>query len=186
MPYTPEQIAKLKELGFTDLAADAEKLNAGEYVPKARFNEVNQKAIDAQKKLDDASTANQTAEQERLRKQGEFQTLAEQNAKKAEDAQKLAEQIKKDLEPDAVAYRALQKAKVAELKEKMGDLFLPEYEGFSLASLEKLTQNNAIPPVPLANRVGGRVEIGKAFKDMTPEEKRQAIADVKVDKSIKL
>lgn len=54
-------------------------------IPKSRFDEVNNELKTLREKVQKDSEAAQAAEQERLRKQGEFQTLAEQEKKRADD-----------------------------------------------------------------------------------------------------
>lgn len=59
--------------------------NTDHMIPLKRFNEVNEELKTLREKVQQDEAARQAAEQERLRKQGEFQTLAEQEKKRADD-----------------------------------------------------------------------------------------------------
>lgn len=69
-------------------------------IPKSRFDEVNRRMKEAEKKAQELETANQQRDEERAQSQGEFQQLAEKRQKKidtlTEEVTDLKSQIVRD------------------------------------------------------------------------------------------
>jgi len=132
---TSEEIKALKDSGNEALAAIALKLESSNYVPQDRFNEKNAEAKAAQDALAKIKADAEAVEAERMAKQGEYKALADK-------AQAELEKIK----PFADQFNAIRTRKIEELKKSLGDDFLPEYESFSLESLEKVGGKKSAPP----------------------------------------
>jgi len=148
---TPDEIKILKDSGNEGLAAIALKLESTNLIPQDRFNEVLKRAKDAEDAHTALVTQREKEDAEKMAKQGEYKTLAEKA--KAEN-----EQLQKKLEEESALAnqtRELKAAKVAKLKDDMGEDFLPEYESFSLASLEKLSVKKAPAPGTETTPPGG-------------------------------
>lgn len=116
--------------------ADTEKTDKSteHQIPKTRFDEVNKALKEAKAQLEKVETDRKAEEEKRLREKEDFKALADKVMAEKSDLLKLFEQEK------AVAdqHREYRKAKIEAFKEQMGDDWLPEYESFSLESLEKL------------------------------------------------
>ena len=158
-----------------DTAAIAKKLqDMGDYIPKTRFDEVNEERKRHEAALAKIESDRKAADDERARKAGEFEKLdAERNAR-------IAELEKTAANEKAVAdqYRAEQRAKVDAFKKDFGDDWLPEYESFSVASLDKIAAQRAASRTNRGKPDTGRHAsgvAGKPFADMTPVEQQQYI-----------
>lgn len=110
-------------------------------IPKTRFDEVNNALKESRAQLQKFIDDQKAAEDKRLKEQGEFKTLAEQNAAKAADfEQKLnAEKAQAD------QFRAFVQKKREAVKAKMGDRWLELYNQAGLEDLEKLDAQSGQP-----------------------------------------
>ncbi|GEM_PF-4220387 len=156
---TQEELSVLEQNPST--APIAKKLKEEIWIPKGRFDEV----LTKQKELSEKLTV---AEADRLASTSRVQEAEIQL--KSEKA--VADQ-----------YRQYVKDKKAQLKERFGDLWIPEYEAetFSLSSLEKVAERvlSGNPPgtviVPPGKQAGA-----KRLSDMSPLEREAAIAKAKL------
>lgn len=127
------------------IAAVAQKLkeaeSRGEFIPKPRF----QKELEERKALEDRLKAieekEKAAAEEKARKDGELDKILaqEREALAAEKAEK--EALAKQLEEEksiADSFRAYRKTVVDAVKKQLGNKWLPEFENFSLESLQKI------------------------------------------------
>jgi len=177
---TPEEIAKIKA-GGGELAAVAEKLEKaiaeGQMIPKSRFDEVNEAKKKFEAELENIRAEQKKLDDEKLRAQGEHEKLAQQ-------ARAELEKAKAELEREhatAEEFRKHRAARVEEMKKKMGDEWLPEYENFSLDSLGKLEakfdDKKRGPTSP--HRPGGPGAPDKTLLELTPAEREAKIAAAK-------
>ena len=174
MGLTQDQIAKLKEVD-PQLAAEAEKLDSGLYIPKERFDEVNTKAKEAAEKLAAREAAEKKAADEKLVKDGEFQKLLEtERAERAKEKAQLEAEKK-----TADEYRALRTEELEAAKKQLGDKWLPEFDDLSLASIRKLVGDKS--PV-LRTDGGGPGGQGKA-RDYSAMDDKQFEAEINRVKS---
>ena len=160
---TPEEIKLLKDSGNEGLAAVALKLESTNYVPQSRLNEVIDKAKTYESELATLKAAKDADEVERLKKQGEYKTLAEQEKADKEKALKERDELK----PLADQYTELKSAKAAQLKESLGEDYLPEYDSLSLVSIEKLLAKKQTAPPNTENAPPGKVKGNNPFSRAT-------------------
>lgn len=156
--------------GVEGIVTAAKNLKASKdvFVPKGRMDEV-------------------IVERNELRSQvttleGEKSALVtSHNAEKTTLQQKAAalETELNTVKPAAEKYDGVRKAKVQQLKDKMKDNFLPEYEAMSMESIDKLlVANGAAPPVDNGGSGGGDGKI-KSLAGMKPEEREAHIQAAK-------
>ncbi|MEE9586221.1 MAG: hypothetical protein V3W09_04895 [Nitrososphaerales archaeon] len=150
---TKEELEALKK--HADLAAVAKKLEDGQFIPKDRFDEVNKKAkdnADRLKKLEDERTdaaekervAAEKLESERLSKAGEWEKLMGLERVKTADEATKRKQAETELAAEkevANQHRQYRKERIEVIKTAMGDKWVPEYENFSITSLEKIASD---------------------------------------------
>lgn len=150
---TKEELEALKN--DPKLAAVAEKLEKGQFIPKDRFDEVRlagKEATDRLKKLEDERAdaaekerlALEKAESERLSKAGDWdKVLAQERGRTADEATK-RKQAETELAAEkevANEHRQYRKERIEVIKTAMGDKWVPEYENFSITSLEKIASD---------------------------------------------
>jgi colicin import membrane protein len=136
---TAEEIALLK--GDPKTAEVAKKLEAEVWLPKKRFDEVNQAKkdaeaakVEAEKKLTEAQAAQKTREEEEAKKKGDWEALAKAEKEKSEKmAQELATEKKL-----GDAFRQMREEKMKAAKEEMGEAWDEAYENLSVSAVEKL------------------------------------------------
>lgn len=150
------------------LAAVAEKLESEQFIPKSRFDEVNLKAKEA-------ADALVKAESERAQRQQELEQQAEDERRK----RKTLEQQLATEKAEADRFREYRKTKLNAFKDQFGDEWLPEYETFSLESLEKLSERWKAPAVRVDPSKPGLKVQPRSLMEMTPEEREQFIAKAK-------
>lgn len=184
-----------------DLAAVAEKLEKGQFIPKDRFDEVNKKAkeaVDAVKKFEDERNAEaervkaekERVEAERMSKAGEWSKINEaEKLKTTEALAKLSETQKELVSEKGVAdmYRTWHKSKADKIKEALADKWLPEYESFSIDSLEKIAVQFGHEDVVDTSTLqpNKKKEPPKSYDEMTPEEFAKVQEDAKRGKLAK-
>jgi hypothetical protein len=137
-------------------------------IPKARFDEVNERMKEAEKQLAEIKAAEEKVKQDDLKAKGEFQKVAEEEARKRAELQAQFDSLK----PKADQLDAFLKARREEAKKVLKDAWLPEYDTFSLESLEKLLKLHVAPVVPGVDGSRPSLPVGKTVKDLTPEEIR--------------
>lgn len=178
-------------LSHTDpkVAGAAKKLkdlkDSGQYIPKAKFDELNTKLANAKA---ESETAIAEAQRKLTEAEQRATAAAASGGAAAQEASRLAEQRKAELEalkaehekikPLATNYENYRKAKVTTLKEKLGDKFLPEYEGFSVESLEKLIGAAGETQIDTDGHQPGKI-FTKPVSDQSPAEIEKTIADAK-------
>lgn len=181
---TKEELELLK--GHTDLAAVAEKLEKGQFIPKDRFDEVNKKAKEATdfiKKFEEDRKAEEEKlkadkdklEAERMSKAGEWKELLEKEKKEKTEALVKAEDTQKRFNSEkevADQYRLWHKATVDKIKEALADKWLPEYETFSIDSLEKIAVQFGHESIVDTSKLkpSNKKTPPKKWDDMTAEE----------------
>jgi hypothetical protein len=166
MPILTEE--ELRELeADPKTVALAKKLREGSFIPKERFDEVNEK----KKQLEEAATrraeAESRAEKERLVRQSEWEKLASKlEEEKAELARRFdAEKAVADQHRSHLAG-AKEKAKAA-----LGSRWLSIYEQASLDDLDKILQANALPPMAVHTGDPG-IPKKKSVREMSAAEFR--------------
>jgi len=171
MLFTPEEIAVLEKDPTT--APLAKKLKEGVFIPKERFDEVNNAkkvAEDALRAINDAKAAE---EAEIAKKKGDFEKLTAEQAKK----QKELEDSLKSEKAVADQFRTFVADKKKAIKEALGEAYLPEYDSdsFSLASLEKVAefQGKAVGTVTKP----AKQSTDKKIFEQSPEEFKKTQAD---------
>jgi len=160
-----------------DGAAVAKKLkDAGDYIPKSRFDEVitERNTLAAQQAKIDADR--KAAEDDRMRKAGEFEKVEQAHRARIAELEKLAA----DEKAVADEYRTARQARVDAVKKELGDNWLPEFESLSMASLDKLSaQRKGAPPDKPDSGKPGVVYQGKTMSEMTPAERERYIQAAK-------
>jgi len=160
-------------------AAIAKKLrDAGDFIPKSRFDEVNEerkKHADALAKIEADRKA---AEDEAARRAGDFDKLEkERQAKIAELEKQFADEKKV-----ADQFREAQKQRVEKMKKDFGDAWLPEYESFTPSSLDKLEEQRQAAAKMKGtpdSSTPGKVIGEKPWAEMTPAERERMVESAK-------
>lgn len=174
---TDEQLKAIE--GLPDGKAIAEKLS-GDFIPKSRFDEVIGEKNKHAEALAKIEADRKAAEDDRARKAGEFEKLA------AADKARIAELEKGMADEKAIAdlYRASHAARIAAMKKDFGDAWLPEYETFSMTSLDKLAESHKkATPGKTDNGRPGPVA-AKPWDQMTSAERNKMIEDVKARRQV--
>lgn len=163
-------------------AAIAKKLrDMGDFIPKSRFDEVNTRAKEHAAALEKIEADKKAADDERARKAGEFEKIeAAQKARIAE-----LEKAHADEKKYADEYRAARQARIDAMKKDFGDDWLPEYESFSMTSLDKLAagRDKRSKENPDKGKPGS-TSGAKPWNEMSKAEREQYIADVKSGKQV--
>lgn len=155
-------------------ASSAGTQNTEHMLPKARFDEINTKYQELLAKVEKDKEASATAEQERLRKQGEFQQLFEAEKKRADTLAVDAASAKVLRE----AMDASNQARIAKLPEAMRTLvpttLPPEQVASYLDANWTLLQGAAAPDTDAgAGGSGGGVVVTDADKQQADAAKAQ-------------
>lgn len=178
---------ELKAISATpDGAAIAKKLqDMGDFIPKSRFDEVNNRMKEHADALAKIDAERKAADDERARKAGEFEKLdAGYKARIAE-----LEKAHADEKRVADEFRAARQARVDTLKKEFGDDWLPEYESFSIASLDKIAAARVDRSNGKGKPDGGKPGVsygGKSWAEMTPAERERMIQAVKSGEQVKV
>lgn len=143
-------------------------------IPKARFDEVNNELRTLKERIAKEDKEREEAAAKKLAEDGKFKEVADAASKKATDLEK-ALAGEKEL---ADKYRGLRTARVEALKKALGDAWLPEYENFSLESLDKLAAQKDPPKGVNTQRPAGG-GASKPVSEMTPQEFQKYLEDVK-------
>jgi hypothetical protein len=177
MPIVTDEELKILE-STPEGAAVAKKLReAGDYIPKSRFDEVNERAKASADALAKYDAEKKAAEDDKARKAGEFEKIESTHKARIAELEKIAADEKKV----ADEYRTAKQARIDTMKKEFGDAWLPEYESFSIASLDKIqAQRKPGQPSgkPDAGRPGAPVG-GKDWAQMTNAERESMIEAAK-------
>jgi hypothetical protein len=153
MPILTEE--ELRELeADPKTAAVAKKLREGSFIPKDRFDEVNEK----RKQLEEAENG-------RLAKQREWEQRA---AKLEEEKAELALQVESE-KTIADQHRSYVTNTREKAKAALGPRWLSIYENASIEDLDKILTQNALPPVSVHTGDPG-IPKKKSVREMTTAE----------------
>jgi hypothetical protein len=175
---TQEELAIVKAAN----AALGAKLETATFIPKERFDEVNTRSKELADQLAKFEADKKQSEDAAALAQGKYKEIAERTAKELADTRTLLETEKKT----ADEMRAFRKAKTEQIQKDLGDKWQPEYEGLSVASLEKLRET--ILQTPKANPDGSQPGVrheAKSLRDMAPAEREKMISDAMAGKLVK-
>lgn len=146
--------------------------NTDKFIPKSRFDEVNNELKALRDQIAADKTAADAAEQERLRQQGQYQTLAEQEKKRADE-----------LAPKAARAEALEKmitdsntARINQVPEAKRSMIPVKYPPELLSSwLDENWSLLTVTPAPeLDNGAGGGSGGNGGTVTLTADEKEIA------------
>jgi seryl-tRNA synthetase len=176
---SPEALKILMDSKDPAIVAETEKLKKmadEQFIPKSRFDEVNEKAKTAEQKLAEIELAAQKAEQDRLAKQGEFQKIAQDAQAKLDTITKAKADTEAKLKAEQEIgnqWREDVKNRKEEAKKELEPLklWLPEYEtdAVSIKSIE-LVLNAQREKVGTVTKGAGGTTTGKPFHEMTLAE----------------
>jgi ribonucleoside-triphosphate reductase len=99
----------------------------GQFIPKARFDEVNQKFKDVQKQLDELLAAKNAAEKAEAEKRGEFEKLYQETAKQAESLKEQATNKDTRVQQLEGVISQLLEQRLSNVPEEMRDLIPSDY-----------------------------------------------------------
>ena len=150
--FTEEELRELEADPKT--AAVAKKLREGSFIPKERFDEVNEK-----------KKALEEAEKSRLAKQSELEKLA---AKLEEEKAELARQVESE-KTIADQHRSYVTNTREKAKAALGPRWLAIYDNASIDDLDKILAQNALPPVSVHTGDPG-IPKKKSVREMTTAE----------------
>jgi len=170
---TPEEIAALKANPVT--AALGEKLEKEQLIPKARFDEINQKQKELADELDKIKKAREAEDLKTMQEQNKWKELAEKREKDLADAHAkiAAESVLAERE------RKRTEVKRAEVKQKLGERYLAIYDQADYDDLLKVEEQNEPKSNPDDSPPGARHLNGqKGVWEMTQKEFEQTKADV--------